>query len=93
MNIFKLMHQLLQATYILIILSSPGANLASHAPLGQFFMGVNLFIRTSFIPRVKRSYLNVNLFGLCENAWFPWKTHIGFVDAGTHISTVTYVTM
>ena len=39
------------------------------------FLGAKLFITTLLM---RNKVLKMNLFGLCENAWFPWQPIILF---------------
>ena len=54
-------------------------------------MGAKLFMG---IPEMRNEGVLKKWYGLCENAWFPWRPkadlRMGYAYKSTHISDVTY---
>ena len=67
----------------------PASNLTYLSHPEQFVMGAKLFPVTFLIKKIK--FKNINLFGLCESAWLPWKPIVLFSRMGVYLQNQLYL--
>ena len=68
------------------VLYTPASNLTYLAHPGQFLIGAKLILDHL---NATKCYKEINLLGLCENAWLPWATRNAILkNLGIHTKLI-----